>query len=126
MKKDAEYYRNYRATKKESATATNKVQPESATNPESATLDAQPVPTSATVQPVNITTPITWHLEVNQSIFDEHGQGVPVDGFVLISMGRVPEGSEECQVVTQGAWQARLNEVCSHGFKGWTCKKCLH
>lgn len=104
MKKDAEYYRNYRATRKESATATN-LQPK-----------------SATVQPVNITTPITWHPEVDHSIFA--GRGVPVDGFVLISMGSVPEGKEECQVVAENTWQARLKEVCSHGFKGWTCKQC--
>ena len=74
---------------------------------------------------INPAPPIKWQ-DKPISMFDGKGRGVPVDGFVLISMGSVADDMPECQVVTQDAWLARLKQTCTHGFKGWTCKKCLH
>ena len=68
---------------------------------------------------------IQWHPEVDQSIFDGHGRMSPVNGYVLISLGAVPDGQPECGVVTEAEWRERLKHKCSHGFWGWSCKKCL-
>lgn len=120
MKKDAEYYRKYRATKRKSATKTDKPQPGNATATKSATNTLQPV---AEVQPGKNTT--IWHPEIDQSIFDGKGRFFPVDGYVLISLGRVPDDMPEHGVVTEKDWLARLDHKCKHGYSGWTCKACL-
>ncbi len=78
------------------------------------------------VQPYDMLAPIKWHPEINQKIFDGHGRGVPVDGFVLISMGRVADNMPECQVVAETDWMTRLAHKCDHSYKGWTCKPCLY
>ncbi len=78
------------------------------------------VSTSKTVSSVST---IEWHPEVDQSGFS--GRGVPTNGFVLVSLGMVPEGSPECGVVTVKDWISRLKETCSHQLDGWSCKRCL-
>lgn len=69
---------------------------------------------------------IKWHPEVDQSIFDTHGRGVPVDGFVLISLGKTAEDQLDCGVVTEKTWRERLKQACQHSLFGWSCKECLN
>jgi len=137
MKKDAEYYRKYRAAKK--------VQPGSATIPKSATNDVQP---ATKAQPsdglartghgsleVSAKEPdYTW-LDISPKLFDGVGRGTPIkienreDRCVLISKGWVTiEGGQDLTqgVVSEEAWKARLDYTCKHGRPGWSCKPCLH
>jgi len=60
------------------------------------------------------------------SSFDGHGRGVPVNGYVLISLGAVEEGKPEGMVISEAIWRDRLDKRCQHGLLGWSCKKCLH
>lgn len=57
---------------------------------------------------------------VDHAIFDGKGHGVPVQGYVLIA-GSVLRG-EPSYVVTEHVWRQRLNNKCSHGLAGWSCK----
>lgn len=70
---------------------------------------------------------IDWHPEVDQAMFDGRGCGVPVDGFVLISLGKTPEDQLDCGVVTEQTWRTRLRHTCEHNLNlmGWSCKACL-
>src|SRR3990167_2787369 len=73
-------------------------------------------------------TPFAWHPEIDQSRFEGHGRGVAVDGYVLVSLGIVPDGQIECGVVTEQNWRARLDQSCLHDgqrLSGWSCKECL-
>lgn len=70
-------------------------------------------------------TGINWHPEIDQSTFDGRGRGVPVNGYVLVSLGAVLDGKPECGVVTHVDWLARLETRCAHGLHGWSCKPCL-
>jgi len=67
---------------------------------------------------------VSWQ-NVDQSIFDGHGRGVPVNGYVLIGLGKVGEDRPENGVVTVADWQSRMDYTCQHNFNGWTCKACL-
>lgn len=56
---------------------------------------------------------------VNKSIFETKGRGVPVNGYVLVSTG------DDSIVVTEADWLSRLSKICTHGLAGWSCKECL-
>lgn len=60
--------------------------------------------------------------DIDQEIFKGVGRGVPVSGYVLVS--KDSENSENI-VVSEKDWLARLSNICSHGFNGWSCKACL-
>jgi hypothetical protein len=54
----------------------------------------------------------------DKSIFNGKGRGVPVNGYVLIA------SRPDDIIVTQEAWQVRLNTKCTHNLAGWSCKLC--
>ncbi len=91
-------------------------------NKQSANKTANSVSKKAVSSPESVST-IKWHPEIDQSMFDGHGRGAPVNGYVLIALGR--NADPECGVVTKADWLTRLSETCSHGWEGWTCKECL-
>src|SRR3990167_770439 len=103
----AEYMRKYRKSKSPVTSVTRK----------SVTQD----------QPSEIVTPVTsiWHPEISQDRFKGKGRGVPVDGYVLVSIKAEPNGNTEHGIVDVDTWRARLNKVCAHGLAGWSCKSCL-
>ena len=68
-------------------------------------------------------TGITWHPEISQDRFN--GRGIPVDGYVLVSLGAVAEGSPDCGVVSDQDWRERLTYTCTHRLAGWSCKECI-
>ena len=93
--KDAEYYRKYRATKR------NLVATET--------------------QPVNLQ-PINWVNHVPESAFDGKGRGVPVNGFVMVKRRmEVVDGLPDIVhgILAKGEWMGRLEVKCPHGFSGF-------
>src|SRR3990172_13006585 len=66
-----------------------------------------------------------WHPEISQDRFKGVGRGIPVDGYVLVSIKSEPNGNTEHGIVDVDTWRARLNKVCAHGLAGWSCKSCL-
>jgi len=66
-----------------------------------------------------------WHPEISQDRFKGKGRGVPVDGYVLVSIKSEPNGNTEHGIVDVDTWHARLDKGCAHGLAGWSCKPCL-
>src|SRR3990172_8071924 len=66
-----------------------------------------------------------WHPLISQDRFKGVGRGIPVDGYVLVSLKSEPNGDTEHGIVDVDTWHARLDKVCAHGLAGWSCKPCL-
>jgi hypothetical protein len=66
-----------------------------------------------------------WHTEISQDRFKGVGRGIPVDGYVLVSLKSEPNGNTLQAVVSHADWTDRLDKVCAHGLAGWSCKECL-
>ena len=120
-----EYMKKNRANKKVNTVnkdAVNKLESVSK-NPKIANKTANTVSKAPVSTPDAVST-IDWQ-DVDQSIFDCHGRGVPVDGLVLISLGATAENEPDCGVVKESTWRQRLKQTCSHNLIGWSCKACL-
>lgn len=68
--------------------------------------------------------------DVDTKIFDGHGRGVPINGYVLVTR-RSPSWvngeltGELSGVVTEQVLRNRLTQRCKHNLAGWSCKPCL-
>ena len=77
-------------------------------------------------KPESVSNPVSiYHPDVPVGLFDGHGRGVPVKGYVLVSLRSSIEGKPEQAVVTKQTWRERLDKVCAHALAGWSCKVCL-
>lgn len=66
----------------------------------------------------NVSTPVSTANNIKiypdkEHLFNGKGRGVVVNGYVLVA---------GVGVIDELTWKAKLNQTCTHGFKGWACK----
>ena len=97
----------------------------------------KPVHMEVCEQPIVVNKPgtqfvnkINWCNDIPLSLFEGHGRGVPVKGYVLIarsspSMVKGEWTDGEQGIVKTKDWIARLARACAHSPPGWSCKPCI-